>query len=172
MKNNKMEKKNNNLGKSKIKYIIFIAFIIGVLCILFKFKDRDDPMIKYNNDKWLITSLDKFTYKEKVGQVDDNGAKLNYNMGGIETMWKFTVEDSTDIKLQCNHVLNNGKAKLILITPSNKVQNICEGTVDDVYTLHLLKGTNRIRFVGNKAVGNIKLEVTYGNNVKVETIES
>lgn len=156
------------LRKKNLKYIIFLIIIILLLYVHYLSKYNLNSNVNYNNEEWLVTSGDHYNYKDKIGELTNNGAKLEYEMSGLESFWEFTVEEKANIFFQCKNMLQKGKAKLILVSPTNEIEIIFEGNTDDGYVINLDKGTSRMRFVGEKAVGNLEITFEYGDNVKVE----
>lgn len=160
------------LRKKNLKYIIFLIIIIVLLYVHYLFKYNLNSNVNYNNKEWLVTSGDHYNYKNRIGKLTINSAKIDYNMSGVETFWKFIVEEKTNIYFQCKNTLLNGKAKLILVSPTNEIEIMFEGNIDDDYVINLDKGISRIRFVGEKAVGNLEITFEYGDNVKVEVMKN
>ncbi len=157
----------------KVKYIIlFLLLAVTVLVSLYIIKSKNNLKVCYNSNEWLTMKGDSFYYKKKVGEITCNSASVDYELSGIDTFWEIDVEEKKDISFQCNNMLQKGKVKLILISPTNEVKKIFEGNVEGVCAVQLEKGVSRIRFVGEKAVGKLDINIECDNTVKVKVIEN
>ncbi|APC42691.1 50S ribosomal protein L7ae [Clostridium estertheticum subsp. estertheticum] len=146
--------------------IIMISLFIGC---------GNNTMSKiYNDDSKIANVSDTFGLDESEETIESGIYKGKLKLSGSGTIWAY--ESSTDFDLQVPYTLsiNGGKAKIVLISPDNKVVNLVENTAkatikgETVLTVPIKKGNNRIKVVGyEKADINIELQIDKGTFKKI-----
>lgn len=132
------------------------------------------PVVTYQNsifdDESKIAKVeDSFTYLERQGEVLWKEAKINFtSFSGTDTIFKIKTDREKDIVFNVESTIKSGDFKLVLITSDNKVINIVSGTEEGSKTISLNKGTSRIKLVGKKAKGEIKINIDADEAVEIE----
>lgn len=118
----------------------------------------------YNNTKALQKDSNTYNLDEESQRVEGQLYEGYITFEGISTIWRYEVEETTDIDFNISMESNSGRAKIILLKPDGEIEVLIEHDVDsmtsnEVFSLKLEPGLNRIRVVAaNKA--EIKLVTT------------
>lgn len=121
----------------------------------------------YNNQTELISSSDTWSATNSVQSIKDHIYTGSYNFTGYKTIWSYNSDEEKVITAPYSLKLKSGQAKLILITEDNEVSTIIQNTKNSCVTegklgIHVKKGLNRIKFVGNNADAELKLTIEEG----------
>lgn len=147
------------------KVLILIVFIILIAAVSFILNNPFSGIFNsynvnriYDNESKISEDSDSYNYMTRRGESRDNQTKLEFVLTGMETLWDITVNEEASIEIEYNSVIEKGKLKVVLISPSNNITNIFEQSQSGVKEIKLEPGTSRIKIVGLDAVGNIQLK--------------
>ncbi|NFL78782.1 50S ribosomal protein L7ae [Clostridium sporogenes] len=154
------------------KIIAFIAMATITISLLVGCNNNMDKI--YNDNSKIATEYDTFGLDKSDETIESGIYKGQLKLSGSGTIW--TYESSSDINLKVPYLLSvkSGKAKIVLISPDNKVVNLVENTdkatmkESTSLTLPIKKGKNRIKLVGyKKADIDIELHIEKGKFKKI-----
>lgn len=154
------------------KIIAFIAMATITISLLVGCSNNMDKV--YNDNSKIATEYDTFGLDKSDETIESGIYKGKLKLSGSGTIW--TYESSSDINLKVSYILSvkSGKAKIVLISPDNKVVNLVENTdkatmkETSSLTLPIKKGENRIKLVGyKKADIDIELHIEKGTFKKI-----
>lgn len=124
----------------------------------------------YTDDKKIASSSDTYGIDKKEIAVNDDIYSGKLKMTGTYTIWEYECEEEQEISIQYLLSVSSGKAKLVFISPDNKVTVLPfsenQENKDEMLqaTLLLKKGSNRIKIVAkSKANMYFKLQIFKGN---------
>lgn len=167
----KDNRRNSGMLYKGVVGIIIVALILGGY--IATLNNKNDIKKKYCDLEWLAAEENHFQYKNRqVVESDENSVSIDFEMSGIDTIAEITVRDSSEIEFECSSQVSNGRAKVILVSESKEIVDICEGTVDITKMIPLEKGTYRIRLVGDNAAGKVIFGVEADDRVQVNTISN
>ncbi|KNF07628.1 hypothetical protein CLPU_14c00460 [Gottschalkia purinilytica] len=128
----------------------------------------------YSKDNKISSDTNSFSLNKEEQSMDDQEYIGKLEFEGMDTIWKYNAENDMKIKLSYLLSVNKGKAKLVLIDPTGKVETLIENkdsnTQKNIETImiSLKKGKNRIKLVAsNKAQIELKLNVNVGDLNKI-----
>lgn len=108
----------------------------------------------YDNDKQISRTTNSFSIESDDQTLNDTELKGTVKkMVGMDKVWTYDSDEDSDIDITYMFKVKSGKVKLALIHPDDSVETIVETTKDSevsdtaTSTLHLKKGTNRIKIV-------------------------
>lgn len=150
------------------KRILFMIIIIIITPLIGCENNTTDKI--YNNDSKIASLSDDFLLDSDTETVESGIYKGKFKLSGSKTIWTYESSSDFDLKVPYKLSLKSGKAKIILITPDNRVINLVENTnkspVNEsaLLIIPIKKGNNRIKLVGyKKADINIELQIKEGN---------
>ena len=118
----------------------------------------------YNNTKALQKDSNTYNLDEESQRVESQMYEGSITFEGVSTIWRYEVEETTEIDFNINMESDSGRAKIILLKPDGEIEVLIEHdkdsmTSNEVFSLNLEPGLNRIRVVAaDKA--EIKLVTT------------
>lgn len=146
---------------SKKKMLIFISLIISISMLIGCNNTMDNI---YNDNSKIVKEGDTFGLDE-THEVAKNGIyKGIVKLSGTGTIWTYKSDKNLNLKVPYTFSVKSGKAKIVLISPNNKVTVLVENTGKNTegeikkLTIPIKKGNNRIKLVGYKKA-NITLEI-------------
>ncbi|GAA0736732.1 50S ribosomal protein L7ae [Clostridium oceanicum] len=146
---------------SKKKMLIFISLIISISMLIGCNNTMDNI---YNDNSKIVKEGDTFGLDE-THEVAKNGIyKGIVKLSGTGTIWTYKSDKNLNLKVPYTFSVKSGKAKIVLISPNNKVTVLAENTGKNTegeikkLTIPIKKGNNRIKLVGYKKA-NITLEI-------------
>ncbi|MDO5516870.1 MAG: 50S ribosomal protein L7ae [Clostridium sp.] len=121
----------------------------------------------YNNQTKLSSSSDTWSVTNSTQSIDDHTYNGCYNFTGYGTLWSYNSDEDKTITAPYSLNVKSGQAKLILITQDNEVSTILENSKNTSVTegtldIHIKKGLNRIKFVGNEADTELQITIEEG----------
>ena len=123
----------------------------------------------FDDENKIAEEGDSYTYSIRQGKSAGNEANIKFtSFWGMDTVFEITSAGENDVVFNFESVIDNGDFKVVLITPDNEVVNILEGTKKVSETISLKDGTSRIKLVGRKARGEIKIKIDSGENVDIK----
>lgn len=155
------------------KRIIFIAIIIIIVSLFIGCGNSAVNNI-YNDNNKIKSEADTFSLNESEETIESGVYKGKLKLSGSGTIWTYESNEDIDLKVPYTLSVKNGKAKIVLISPDNKVINLVENTnkatIDGTtsLTVPIKKGDNRIKVVGyEKADIDIELHIEKGTFKKI-----
>ncbi|SFQ49703.1 hypothetical protein SAMN02910358_02472 [Lachnospiraceae bacterium XBB1006] len=122
----------------------------------------DDYANDYNNEGKLKSEASSYSYVKRFGTVEKREADLQFDFSGNDVLWE--IEADKDCTLSGNYdiVISRGDFKIILVSPLAEITSVWEMGNGDNYgnlNIPLAKGMNRIKIVGKRAKGAMKLRL-------------
>ena len=124
---------------------------ICMLCIFFMCGCGNSKSNIYNDDKKIAADSDTFSISNSEGEVINNEYKEQLTLDGDYTIWQCDCDSDRQTEVAYSLKASNGSAKLVLITPDNKVNTIVQVTDKKNKSemtkvkLDLGRGKNRIK---------------------------
>lgn len=132
-------------------------------------QDKNDNSNKvniYNNNDEIVQEDNNYTYVICERNINNNEIEMKYSgFNGIDTFYFLEVKEDTEITLDYDSTVDNGKFKAVLINPKNEVEAVLEGTEQSSKTIKLTKGKYRFRNVGANAEGKVRISVNSNSDV-------
>lgn len=156
----------------KSKKIVSILIII-VAALSFSGCTSNTTDKAYNNDSEISSLKDDFQLNSSTETSANAVYKGKYKLSGCKTIWKFESDSDYDLEVPYTLSVKHGKAKIVLISPDNKVTTLVENTDKATpanatsLTVPIKKGSNRIKIVGyDKADVEIEVHIDKGQFMK------
>lgn len=148
---------------------VLISLVVASL-LIFSGCDAEKYNHIYDDDKEIAKKSDNALSINVISSGYNNYFSMAGVMTGSKTIWKYDVPEKMETRIKYSlDVSEGGKAKLVHIGPDNEISIIFENasqnsqTGDNVFTLKLSKGMNRIKLVGyDSPKMSVKLEVEAG----------
>lgn len=156
------------------KYAIGFVGTVGVLMMVISgccFVRMDNHAKEYDDDAKLKSDAGSYSYTERLGNVGRNEADLKFDFSGNDVLWE--IETDRDCTLSGNYdiVISKGDFKIISVSPMAEITKVWEMEAGDNYgnlDIPLKKGMNRIKIVGKRAQGAMKMRLNpSGDTMKI-----
>lgn len=131
----------------------------------------DDHANEYNDTGKLKSEAGSYSYAKRLGSVGQNEADLSFDFSGNDVLWE--IETDRDCTLSGNYdiVISKGDFKIISVSPMAEITKVWEMEAGDNYgnlDIPLKKGMNRIKIVGKRAQGAMKMRLnSSGDTMKI-----
>lgn len=140
----------------KINLIVLLLFI-SVLFLSYKYYEKYSF---YKDTEMLNLKYDKFTFKERIGGIEDDEYKLMYDeFNGVNTIWDIIFKEDSMLKITVDSKVSKGKLKVVLLTSDSEIINVLNQNDSGSKLFDLKHGVNKLRIVGEKATGEIYIKV-------------
>lgn len=157
--------KNSNRALLIILVMATIVTIIGC-----------SPVVDYqnsiSNDDKIVKDSDSHTYLVRHGKSKGNETDIKFtSFSGTDTIFKITSDTETAIVFNFESIVDKGDFKVVLITPEDEIVEIVNGEQGGSETIQLKEGKSRVKLVGRKAKGQIKMNIEAGEDIKIKAID-
>lgn len=165
---------NNMRSINKILILIICLFIIGI--VSWKYI----PMLEwgvigaheknmYDNEQRIKEQGDSYSYLLRKLNNNNDEVELKFSeFTGTDTLYTMECDFDTSIKLNYNLELSKGRFKIVVIDPSGDIMNITESSGKDTKEIKLKSGVYRIKLVGEKTSGLLKISILYDKNINIK----
>lgn len=128
----------------------------------------------YDDKEKLASNTSSYSYVNKDGFVDETQAEIEFSFSGQDILWKIVADEDTKMSFSYNMKISEGNFKVILVSEKKEIftilENIDEDEMEGTYSLEIPKGENMIKIVGNKAIGNLEMNLSYEDEFSIEPI--
>lgn len=126
----------------------------------------------FGNDSKIIAEGDSHTYKSRLGNITDKGTEIKFNsFSGSDTIYRIISDGESDAIFNFSSISDKGDFKVVLITADDEIINIVNGTGEGSESISIEDGTSRVKLIGKKAKGEIKLKIESGENVDIKVVD-
>lgn len=147
--------------KKSCMLLIIVLFMFMTGCSN-KFAENE-----YDSMEKIIENGDRYAKEDSIFNPIDGGYSLTVSkFDGRQTLWKDTLENSQNVKIEFSFELTKGQAKIVHIDTEGNVTTLIECTPEtstDGYvtkTVSMTSGENRLKIVGFDCE-NIDLEMLF-----------
>ena len=149
-------------------------FLVLLVCLLAAFSfGCGDNNATYDDDAKIAGSGDSSSTSSSSMYIFGDDFTQTAVITGTRTIWRYKADHDFDLTISyLLSVSEGGKAKLVLISPDDKVTTIIENADNTVYdemktkSIALKKGVNRIKIVGQeKPKFELKLHIEEGRYI-------
>ena len=114
----------------------------------------------YGNNELIAQSGDRYSYNFREGESHSEGTELGFKQfTGKHTLWTVDAPENSQLTLDLDLGIDNGKCKLVHVMPGGDVVKLADAKSGaGVITVELPEGENTIKLIGKKAYGNLKVE--------------
>lgn len=128
----------------------------------------------YDDKEKLASNKSSYSYSNKDGVVDEKKAEIEFSFSGHDILWKVVADEDTKMSFNYNMKISEGNFKIILVSETEEIftilENIDEDEIEGTYSLEIPKGENMIKIVGDKAIGNLEMHLSYEDEISIEPI--
>lgn len=166
--------------KNTIGYKIVLAFILLSLFIISGCTFRSTKVVQedvYTNNDRLMQQSDTFSYSNSSkNSRSEKELSLEFiRFSGVNTLWVVSSDTEQELKIDIDQQISDGKFKTIVVShdnENNKINVMSEGSQAKTASITLKPSTEyRIKIVGSKAKGNIKMELSSENDIHLTALE-
>lgn len=131
----------------------------------------------YTNNDRLVQQSNTFTYTNTAKKsITDKKLSLEFStFTGVDTFWIISSDIDQELKVDIDQQVNAGKFKTIMVSDDNETREInvlSEGSQTKTASITLKPTTEyRIKIVGSKAKGNIKMELSSEQDIHLTALE-
>ncbi len=159
------------------KVYLFLIVLSFLSACNFMKKEKPD---NYNDNKFIVRETDFPSYKgrltEKSQKIIDGVTKSTFivsydEFNGTETIWFIENKGKSKVTLYFTSRISSGKVKGVFINDKNLVANVFSEDIKDGLELGLRDGIYRIKLVGDKFNGKVKLTLIGEGDMKVYLTE-
>ncbi|NLC45119.1 MAG: hypothetical protein GX783_12670 [Clostridiales bacterium] len=126
----------------------------------------------FDNDSKIIAQGDSHTYKSRLGNIADKETEIKFNsFSGSDTIYRIISDGESDAIFNFSSISDKGDFKVVLITADDEIINIVNGTGEGSESISIEDGTSRVKLIGKKAKGEIKLKIESGENVDIKVVD-
>ncbi|OZQ64200.1 hypothetical protein CA600_17460 [Paenibacillus sp. VTT E-133280] len=123
----------------------------------------------FNNENRLLEVGDSFTFSNKKGEINEEHAIIQYSgFSGVYTVWRMTSQEDISLKIKIQGNNKRGKFKLIQTIADQQLTTIWSGEKDEEVILNIPKGSSAIKWVGQKAAGELNIQLDTEDGLEVE----
>lgn len=157
-----------NISKRMLVIIVILTAIIITGC---SSAARYQDSI-FDDEEKIISDGDSYTYKQRIGNNSKDKLDIKYtSFSGMETIYKITTKEESEITFDFESEVEKGDFKAVLIMPDDQVINIINGAQEGNETLQLKEGTSRLKLVGSKAKGHIKINIKPSKDIEIKKVD-
>lgn len=166
--------------KNTIGYKIVLAFILLSLFIISGCTFRSTKVVQedvYTNNDRLMQQSDMFSYSNSSkNSRSEKELSLEFiRFSGVNTLWVVSSDTEQELKIDIDQQISDGKFKTIVVShdnENNKINVMSEGSQAKTASITLKPSTEyRIKIVGSKAKGNIKMELSSEHDIHFTSLE-
>ena len=126
----------------------------------------------FDNDSKIIAQGDSHTYKSRLGNITDKETEIKFNsFSGSDTIYRIISDGESDAIFNFSSISDKGDFKVVLITADDEIINIVNGRGEGSESISIEDGTSRVKLIGKKAKGEIKLKIESGENVDIKVVD-
>lgn len=146
---------------------ISIALLIGLLTACAP--DSGKAGI-FEDDARIAEAGDTFSYAIRTAPTTgENQLDLTYTkFSGMETIWTLTAASESLAAFEYSSKVKSGDFKVVLIDPEGRVSVLVNGSMDGSQSFRLSPGESRVKVVGRKADGQIKVTLSLDADAVLE----
>ncbi|MCR1898578.1 hypothetical protein NSA47_06175 [Irregularibacter muris] len=123
----------------------------------------------FDDDNKITKEEDSYTYKIREGKGAGNEIDITFtSFTGMDTVYKFMAEEEGEVTFHFESVVHKGDFKVVLITPEKEVINILSDTEKGDKIIPLGEGESRMKLVGKKAKGTMKMTMDVEEKIKMK----
>lgn len=154
-------------------FILLALFVSGCTFNSTKVVQED---VYTNNDR-LVQQSNTFTYTNTAKKsITDKKLSLEFStFTGVDTFWIISSDTEQELKIDIDQQVNAGKFKTIVVSDDKEIHEInvlSEGSQAKTASIALKPTTEyRIKIVGSKAKGNIKMELSSEHDIHLTALE-
>lgn len=156
------------MSKRTLIITILVVFVFSLFFISKNFIGNMQENIYDDKDK-IVSSIDSYTYINRVGSSKNRETELSFKLTGVETLWTIKSDINTNIDIDYSSNIDSGDLKLVMVSPEDNIIKIFEGSDNGTISVPIIKGKNRIRIVGRDAKGSITIEILADENLKIHS---
>ncbi len=155
------------------KKIVMIIVAVFILVIGMKTGDGITKALYsndniYNDDSKIIQSGDTYSYTNQVYNRSENSIKMSFKLSGMETLWEVETTQDTFIDIEYDAHIKDGNLKLVMIHEDNTIETILDQSGNELVSIPIKKGLNRIKIVGKSAHAELNFEIIPRENTTVK----
>lgn len=155
------------------KRLIYTLFVILAMVALSGCGVKQEQREMYSNDKAIAESGDSYTYRDRTGDVTSETADIGFTkFYGSDTIWTIEAGQESELTLQVQQALSQGKFKIVLVTPDGKIEVVKEGSGKGEFKLQLAEGRNTIKFAGSNAKGTVHIQLLSSGDLPITVVNS
>jgi len=149
---------------------ISIALLIGLLTACAP--DSGKAGI-FEDDARIAEAGDTFSYAIRTAPTTgENQLDLTYTkFSGMETIWTLTAASESLAAFEYSSKVKSGDFKVVLIDPEGRVSVLVNGSMDGSQSFRLSPGESRVKVVGRKADGQIKVTLSLDVDAVLERVD-
>lgn len=128
----------------------------------------------YDDEGLIVKSHDSYNLIRSKQSADGNTLSGSAErLEGMGTIWKYNAPEATEVNIEYGLKVSSGKAKLVLISPDDRITVLTECISDSdaeqsaTEALQIEKGKNRIKLIGAKGT-----EIDFTVSVDKGTVSS
>ncbi|MDI9216471.1 MULTISPECIES: hypothetical protein [Clostridium] len=166
-------------NKRLFYFIVPIIIVSGIGITINRFLDKfyleNNEKCIYNDNSKIVLINDNYSYLDKKGINENSNTDIYFKFTGMDTIWQVISNHDAEIHIKYNSNIESGKFKVVLIDSDNNITNILEQSQLGDSTYSVKKGINRIKIVGSRTTGNLKMDISIRkdeNGVDVVAINS
>lgn len=163
-------KSRKSLVIAIISLLILGAIIINLNPIIKALYVGSYQRTLYNDNSKIIAEGDSYSFLNKTGINENNETNLEFRFTGMDTIWELDASKDTVIKIDYKSEILEGKFKVVLIEPTDKIINIIEQSATGNKEISIIKGKSRIKMVGDDAKGKLQWTMLSSNDVNITPI--
>lgn len=158
--------KNSNRALLIILVMVAMVTIIGCSPIV----DYQNSI--FNDEDKIVKDSDSHTYSVRQGKSKGNETDIKFtSFSGTDTIFKITSDTESAIVFNFESIVDKGDFKVVLITPDDEIVEIVNGEKEGSETIKLKEGISRVKLVGRKSKGQIKMDIDAGEEIKIKAID-
>lgn len=146
---------------TRLFFIVALVALVGII-VLSKMDFQDDITGSgiYNKNGIIGEECDSHSYRG----YGENTAKDRFGLKfsgfyGCDTIWLINAAQPGQIRVDYDSNIENGRFKVILVSPEHEVAIIAEASKKGSAPLKLKQGEYRLKIVGDNARGTIKASI-------------
>lgn len=126
----------------------------------------------FQDENKIVENVDSYTYRSRIGKSRGNKYDVKFaSFSGMDTIYKIKSDGENDVVFAFESVIEDGEFKVVLITPDDEIINLVNGTKEGNERIKIKEGVNRIKLVGKKAKGEIKLKIDSGEDIAIKRVD-
>ncbi|MGE5391231.1 MAG: hypothetical protein ACM3PE_09240 [Deltaproteobacteria bacterium] len=149
--------------------IFMLVAVLAIAALFFLNYEKDNlEKSNYDNNKAIGQEWDTHAYSYYDQNSPNHDLDLKFgSFNGYDTFYRLNASREGTITVKYDSSIDKGRFKIVMVSPDHELSRIAEGSGKGSKEVKLAPGESRIKIVGDKATGTVKMTIGAGEGIKV-----
>ncbi len=153
----------------RVLKIFIIVAVLAIAAIFFLNYETDKgEKSSYDNNMAISQEWDTYEYRYHDQNSPDHNLALKFgSFNGYDTFYRIDASQRAKVTVKYDSDIDQGRFKIVIISPDQELSKIAEGSGQGSQELELAPGESRVKIVGDKATGTVKITIVGGEAIRI-----